>query len=142
MQGVARRRTVATVYVGFGVLVVLVLAGWLLWLRAGGDDYQQARATVVEVAQCGAPGATDRLKVELLDGQTIDARLDGCGYPMGEMLTVEVPDPLPGGDVTARVAGTGVPVGMTDERRLSALLVVGAAAAGAVLAWRLLLVRR
>ncbi|MFN2496608.1 MAG: hypothetical protein ABR608_11985, partial [Pseudonocardiaceae bacterium] len=55
----------------------------------------------------------------------------------GEVLTVEVPDPLPAGEVVVRLAGTGVPAAAATTQRLSAVGVSVAGIAGAVLAWRL-----
>jgi hypothetical protein len=122
------------------VLVLIVglgLLGWLRWPDAGGSDFRAARGTVLHTVQCDRPDAQDSLRVELLDGREVAARLDGCGHQPGDVLTVEVPDPLPAGNVVARLAGTGVPVAAADAQRLAAILVAVAGVAGAVLAWRL-----
>jgi hypothetical protein len=130
---VTRRDTV-----GVGAVLVLVLGlGWLLWPSAGGGDVRMARATVVRAVHCGSSDAQDWLRVELLDGRAVPARLDGCGHRPGEVLTVEVSDPLPVGDVVARLPGTGVPAATADAQRIGAVGVAVAGIAGALLAWRL-----
>ncbi len=110
--------------------------GWLLWPPARGD-VQIARGTVVRAVDCGPSGAQDWLRVELLDGRAVPARLDGCGHRPGEVLTVEVSDPLPAGDVVARLPGTGVPAATANGQRIAAVGVAVAGIAGALLAWRL-----
>jgi len=77
------------------------------------------------------------VRVELLDDRGVPARLDGCGHRLGEVLTVEVPDPLPMGELVVRLAGTGVPTATADGQRLGAVGVAVAGIAGALLAWRL-----
>ena len=122
------------------LVLVLGLAlggGLLLWPDTADDDYRVALGTVVQSADCGQPGARDSLRVELLDGQAVQAQLDGCGNLPGEVLAVEVPNPLPPGDVVVRLAGTGVPAATATAQRISAVLVAVAGIAGALLAWRL-----
>ncbi len=116
----------------------LVGLGWLLWPPAPGDVHI-ARGTVVRAAGCGPSGGQDVLRVELLDGNgsAVPARLDGCGHRPGEVLTVEVPDPLPTGEVVARLVGTGVPAATVVGQRLTVAGVAVAGVAGALLAWRL-----
>lgn len=114
----------------------LIGLGWLLWPAARGDVHV-ARATVVQAVECGPSDAQDGLRVELLDGRVIPAKLDGCGHRTGEVLTVEVSDPLPSGEVVARLPGTGVPVATADGQRIAAVGVAVAGIAGALLAWRL-----
>ena len=111
--------------------------GWLLWPPPGRGDVRTALGTVVQSALCGTPYAQDVVHVELPDGRVVPARLDGCGHRLGEVLPVEVPSPLPAGDVVARLAGTGVTVAATDAQRLGALGVAAAGVAGAFLASRL-----
>jgi hypothetical protein len=53
------------------------------------------------------------------------------------VLAVEVPDPLPAGELVARLAGTGVPTTSSNGQRLGAGGVAVAGIAGALLAWRL-----
>jgi hypothetical protein len=118
---------------GLGVLGV----GWLLWPGARASDVRMARGTVVQAVDCGPSNAQDGLRVELLDGRAIPGRLDGCGHDLGEVLTVEVPDPLPVGDVVARLPGTGVPAAAAQAQRIGALGVAVAGTAGALLVWRL-----
>lgn len=130
----ARRGTVG---VGAAILAVVLGLGWLLWPEAGGE-VRMARGTVVHAVDCGTSDARDRLRVELLDGRAVPARLDGCGHHPGEVLTVEVPDPLPAGDVVARLPGTGVPTATADAQRIGAVGVAVAGIAGALLSWRLL----
>lgn len=111
--------------------------GWLLWPPAPHGEMRAAQGTVVESVLCGPPDAQDGVQVELPDGRIVPARLDGCGHRLGEVLAVEVPEPLPAGEVVARLAGTGVSAAATGGRRLAALGVAVAAIAGALLAWRL-----
>ncbi|HEY6422951.1 MAG TPA: hypothetical protein VIY28_06825 [Pseudonocardiaceae bacterium] len=135
----ARKDTVVAGVVALVLVVGLGLLSWLLWPDAGsaGGAFRTARGTVLQAAQCGQPDAQDALRVELPDGSEVEARLDGCGHRPGEVLAVEVPDPLPAGNVVARLAGTGVPASAADAQRLAAILVGLAGIAGAVLAWRL-----
>lgn len=114
---------------------VLVLP-WLVASSTSGGQ-REARGTVVQSVLCGSPSARDEVRVELADGRVIPARLDGCGHRSGEVLTVEVPDPLPPGGVMVRVAGTGVPAGGVSGQRLGTAGAALAALAGALLAWRL-----
>lgn len=130
--------------VGVGaVLLALVIGlgsigmGWLLWPHASGGVVRAARGTVVQSVLCGPSDARDVVRVELLDDREVPARLDGCGHRLGEVLTVEVPDPLPAGGLVARLAGTGVPPATVDGQRLGAVGVAVAGIAGALLAWRL-----
>lgn len=126
-----------------GVLVALVMGlgsigmGWLLWPPAGHGEVRAAAGTVVQSMLCGPPDAQDAVQLEFPDGRIMPARLDGCGHRLGEVLPVEVPDPLPPGEVVARLAGTGVSTATTDGRRLGALGVAVAGIAGALLVWRL-----
>ncbi len=123
------------------VLALVVGVGWFLWPHGDSTDYRLARGTVVRSADCGAPEGRDDLRVELLDGRALNAQLDGCGNQKGEVLSVEVPDPLPPDQVLARLAGTGVPAATTTAQRLAAVEVAMAGIAGALLAWRLRQVR-
>jgi hypothetical protein len=112
--------------------------GWLTGpATAGGGDVRAARGTVVQSVLCGPSDARDLLRVELRDGRVVLARLDGCGHQLGEVLPVEVPDPLPAGELVARLAGTGVPAGRARGERLGPVGVAVAGIAGALLAWRL-----
>ncbi|MGH3988440.1 MAG: hypothetical protein ACRDTZ_14155 [Pseudonocardiaceae bacterium] len=126
-----------TVGVGAVTLAVVLGLGWLLWPEGGGGEVRMARGTVVHAVDCGTSGAQDRVRVELLDGRAIPARLDGCGHHLGEVLTVEVSDPLPAGEVVARLPGTGVPAATADAQRIGAVGVAVAGIAGALLSWRL-----
>jgi hypothetical protein len=135
---VTRRDTVRVVtmvalVMGLGVLGL----GWLLWPGARAGDVRMARGTVVQAVDCGPSDAQDGLRVELLDGRAIPGRLDGCGHGLGEVLTVEVPDPLPAGDLVVRLPGTGVPAATAQAQRIGAVGVAVAGTAGALLAWRL-----
>ncbi|MFZ0119423.1 MAG: hypothetical protein WAN20_10995 [Pseudonocardiaceae bacterium] len=124
------------------VLLVLVLAlgsigmGWLMWPSAAGA-VRAAQGTVVQSVLCGPSDAQDLVRVELFDGREVTGRLDGCGHRLGEVLAVEVPDPLPAGELVARLAGTGRPTATSNGQRLGAGGVVVAGIAGALLAWRL-----
>lgn len=126
-----------------GMLLALMIGmgsiglGWLLWPPPGGGHVRAARATVVESVLCGPPNAEDLVHVELFGGRVVPARLDGCGHRLGEVLAVEVPDPLPPGGWVAHLAGSGVPTAARDVQRLGAIGVAVAAIAGALLAWRL-----
>jgi hypothetical protein len=117
--------------------LVVIGLGWLLWPDAEGGDVRVARGTVVRAVHCGPSDARDGLRVELLDGRAVPAWLDGCGHRLGEVLTVEVSDPLPAGDVVARLPGTGVPAAAVETQRIGAVGVAVAGIAGALLAWRL-----
>lgn len=136
------RRDAVGVTAAIVVLVMgLIGLGWLLWPHARGDVHL-ARATVVRAVNCGPSDAQDWLRVELLDGSVVPARLDGCGHRPGEVLTVEVSDPLPAadlpaGDLVARLPGTGVPAATANGQRIAAVGVAVAGIAGALLAWRL-----
>ncbi len=122
----------------FALVTTLALIGWLLWPDAGSGNYRVALGTVVQSAHCGPPDARDSLRIDLRDGRKVPAKLDGCGNQPGEVLTVDVPDPLPAGEVVVRLAGTGVPATVATAQRLSAVLAGGAGICGAVLVWRLL----
>jgi hypothetical protein len=125
-------RVMGLVLIGLGSMGM----GWLLWPHAGGVVHA-ARGTVVQSVLCGPPDAQDMVRVELLDDREVPARLDGCGHRLGAVLTVEVPDPLPEGELVARLAGTGVPTATADGQRRNAGGVAVAGIAGALLAWRL-----
>jgi hypothetical protein len=132
--------------VGAVVLALVMGLGWLLWPPARGE-IQVARATVVQAVQCGPSNAQDSVRIELLDGRVVPARLDGCGHRPGEVLTVEVSGSPPSGDVlsgevpsenvVAHLPGTGVPAATADAQRIGAVGVAVAGIAGALLAWRL-----
>lgn len=125
------------------VLVALMMGlgsigmGWLLWPPAGRGEVRAAQGTVVQSVLCGPPDAQDVVHLEFPDGRVVPARLDGCGHRLGEVLPVEVPEPMPAADVVARLAGTGVSAATTGGRRLAAIGVAVAGIAGALLAWRL-----
>jgi hypothetical protein len=123
----------------FALMLVLWLAGmgWLLWPSAGGGEVHTAQGIVTEAVLCGPSDARDGLRVELLDGNEVLAQLDGCGHRLGEVLTVEVPDPLPATNLVVRLAGTGEPAATADEQRIGAVGVAVAGIAGALLVWRL-----
>jgi hypothetical protein len=127
-----RVRVMGLVLIGLGSMAM----GWLLWPHAGGGVHL-VRGTVVQSVLCGPSDARDVVRVELPDGREVPARLDGCGHRLGEVLTVEIPDPSPAGELVARLAGTGVPSGTANGQRLGALGVALAGIAGALLAWRL-----
>ena len=118
------------------VLALAMGLGWLLWPPARGE-IQVARATVVQAVQCGPSDAQDSVRIELLDGRVVPARLDGCGHQPGEVLTVEVSGSSPSGDVVAHLPGTGVRAATADAQRIGAIGVAVAGIAGALLAWRL-----
>lgn len=120
--------------VALAVVGVLAAAGWLFWPQS--DSFVVARGTVLQTADCVSPKARDSLRVDL-GGRAVLAQLDGCGNVPGEVLSVEVPDPIPKGPLVVRLAGTGVPAEVTYAQRVAAVLVLAAGMAGAVLAWRL-----
>ncbi|MEO7196050.1 MAG: hypothetical protein ABIZ05_14770 [Pseudonocardiaceae bacterium] len=130
-------RVLALVLIGLGSVGI----GWLLWPQAGGGVVRAASATVVQSVLCSSSEARDVVRVELPEApqaaREVLARLDGCGHRWGEVLSVELPDPLPEGELLARLSGTGVPAATTDGRRLVAVGVAVASLAGALLAWRL-----
>jgi hypothetical protein len=111
--------------------------GWLLWPPESRGDVRAAQGTVMQSVLCGPPDAQDFVHVELSDGRVLPARLDGCGHRLGEVLPVEVPEPLPTGEFVAHLAGAGVSAATADGRRWAAVGVVVAGMAGALLAWRL-----
>jgi hypothetical protein len=121
------------VMMGVGAIAL----GWLLWPSASGGALRAAHGTVVESVVCGPPSAQDLVHVELPDGRVLPARLDGCGHRLGEVLPVEVPDPVPAGEFVVRVAGTGVSAAEAEVQRLNSIGIVAAGIAGMVLAWRL-----
>lgn len=132
-----RRDTAGVAAVSLALVTGVMGVGWLLWPQSHSGDVLMVRGTVVQAVDCGTSAAQDLLRVELTDGRAIPARLDGCGHRQGEILTVEVPEPLPAGDVVARLAGTGVPTETADAQRIGAVGVSVAGIAGALLAWRL-----
>lgn len=132
-RNTVRAATVLALVLGLGMLGL----AWLLWPGARAGDVHLARGTVVQAVDCGPSHARDGLRVELLDGRVIPGLLDGCGHGLGEVLTVEVPDLLPAGEVVARLPGTGVPAAAAQAQRIGAVGVAVAGTAGALLAWRL-----
>lgn len=128
---------VGGVPVGSVAVALAVGVAWLLWPHSDSTDYRLALGTVVRSADCGAPQARDALRIDLFDGRALTAQLDGCGNRAGEVLSVEVPDPLPGDQVLVRLAGTGPPAADATAQRLAAVAVAVAGIAGALLAWRL-----
>lgn len=117
------------------VVAVLAGLGWLLWPTAT-VSYTPARATVIEPAACGGAAGGDVVRFEF-GGRSVKAELDGCGNRAGAQITVEVPATAVHDGMTVRLAGTGVTDSTLTARRLTAVLLVLAAALGAVLAWRL-----
>ncbi|MGH3773840.1 MAG: hypothetical protein ACRDRW_21035, partial [Pseudonocardiaceae bacterium] len=122
-------RVMALVLIGLGSLGV----GWLLWPHVG--IARAARATVVQSVLCGPSDARDVVRVTLPGHREVPARLDGCGHRLGEVLAVEVPDPLAEGELVARLPGTGAPTPTVGGRCLGAAGVAVAGGAGALLAW-------
>lgn len=124
------------------MLLALVLGlgsvgmGWVLWPTARGAVHS-ASGTVVQSVLCGPSDAQDLVRFELANGREVQAPLDGCGHRLGEVLSVEVPDPLPAGELIVRLAGTGVPSKASAGQRLGAVGVAIAGIAGALLARRL-----
>jgi hypothetical protein len=128
---------------GAGVVVLVLLLGlgsmglgWLMWPSAAGV-VRAGQGTVVQSVLCGPSDAQDLVRVELNDGREVTGRLDGCGHRLGEVLAVEVPDPLPARELVAHLAGTGVPTTSSNGQRLGAGGVAVAGIAGALLGWRL-----
>lgn len=125
------------------MLLALVLGlgsigvAWLLWPPAGAGVVRAGQGTVVQSVLCGPSDAQDLVRVEMLDGRELPARLDGCGHRLGEVLAIELPDPLPAGELVAHLSGTGAPTTPSTAQRLGAVGVAVAGSAGASLAWRL-----
>ncbi len=131
----ARTSTGPARVLALALVAVLAGIGWLLWPGAAVTSYRPTQATVVQAAECGGSEARDVVRFEFRGRSTV-AELEGCGNRPGEVLAVEVPQPAPAGDLTVRLAGTGVSAESITERRLAAVLTVLAGAAGAVLVWR------
>jgi hypothetical protein len=83
-------------------------------------------AQVVDSAPCVSPDARDVVQI-VVDGRPERLALDGCGYPVGTELQVE----LSRDELLARLAGTGETTGPLTER-ISMLLLVLAGVAGAI----------
>lgn len=116
------------------VLVGGLLVGGLLILYGGlhaepASATRPALATVVDSTPCGPPDARDTVRVEV-DGRSEQLPLDGCGNPVGVELQVELGA---GGEQLVRIAGTGPSPHGDLVDRLSALLLVLAGLAGALL---------
>lgn len=120
----------------FAVVTVLAGLGWLLWPTPAAG-HTPALATVIEPADCGGDAAGRDVVRFDFGGRSVRAELDGCGNRAGAQITVEVPGTAVHDGMTVRLAGTGVPDSALTARRLAAVLVVLAAALGALLAWRL-----
>ncbi|MGH3721346.1 MAG: hypothetical protein ACRDRI_21345 [Pseudonocardiaceae bacterium] len=131
VDAVPRARVMALVLIGVGSMGM----GWLLWPQVG--VVRAARAAVVQSVVCGSSDARDVVRVTLPGQRAVPARLDGCGHRPGEVLAVEVPDPLPEGELVARLPGTGASTATAGGRRLDAVGVTVAGLAGSLLAWRL-----
>lgn len=123
------------------VLVGVLLVGVLVTLYGGVNRYPEAltsravTGTVVDSEPCAQTGARDTVRVEV-DGRTEQLTVNACGNPDGFQLDLELLTDDEG-QLTARLAGTGGQPGADLAARISAVLLVLAALAGAVLVMQL-----
>jgi hypothetical protein len=108
-----------------------LLAGGLLFFFGGLPGRPPAApdpipARVVDSVKCGSPAARDVVQI-MVDGRPERLTLDGCGYPAGTELQVE----LSKGEPLAHIAGTGETTGTLTER-ISMVLLALAGLAGAL----------
>lgn len=123
----------------------LVLLGTVTWLLVTGEPAAESApagsrrvpATVVQSNPCGRPEARDVVEVPV-DGVPRPAVLDGCGHRVGTPLEVEIAEPPPEGQLTARLPGTGSPAtGPGPAAQTTAVLAALAGLAGALLVFML-----
>jgi hypothetical protein len=109
-----------------GLLVggLLIFFGGLPDLSPAAPDSTPAR--VVNSTSCGSPEARDVVQI-MVDGRPERIALDGCGYPVGTELQVE----LSRDGLLAQIAGTGEATGVLTKR-LNLLLLALAGLAGAL----------
>ncbi|HEY0698580.1 MAG TPA: hypothetical protein VGD43_12310, partial [Micromonospora sp.] len=125
------------------VLIGLLLAGALATLYGGvnrrpaGDAAASVAAVVVESQPCAKAGARDTVRIE--SGSEL-LPINACGNPEGFLLQVEVVTDG-SGERVARLAGTAGAPGVALARRISAVLLVLAGLAGAVLVIQLVPLR-
>jgi len=108
-----------------------LLAGGLLIFFGGLPDRPPAvpdpiPARVVDSVKCGSPEAGDVVQI-MAAGRPERLTLDGCGYPVGTELQVE----LSKDEQLAHIAGTGEATGTLTER-ISMVLLALAGLAGAL----------
>lgn len=113
------------------MLVGGLLAGGLLIFFGGLPGHPPAApdpipARVVDSAECGSPQARDVVAI-MVDGRPERRTFDGCGYPVGTELQVE----LSKDEQLAHLAGTGETAGVLTGR-ISMVLLALAGLAGAL----------
>jgi hypothetical protein len=91
----ARRRLVIQAAVGLACVAIVVVGLWMVAGLAGSHESatsgdREVQATVTATASCQGTDSEDGLSFRL-DGQTHQAKLDGCGHTKGEVLGVLVP---------------------------------------------------
>jgi hypothetical protein len=91
----ARRRLVIQAAVGLACVAIVVVALWMVAGLAGSHESatsgdRPVQATVTATASCQGADTEDGISFKL-DGQTHQAKLDGCGHQRGEVLGVLVP---------------------------------------------------
>jgi hypothetical protein len=92
----ARRRLVIQAAVGLACVAIVVVGLWLVAGLAGSHESatsgdRQVPATVTAGASCQGTDSEDAVSFRL-DGQTHQAKLNGCGHQRGEVLGVLVPE--------------------------------------------------
>jgi hypothetical protein len=91
----ARRRLVIQAAVGLACVAIVVVGLWMVAGLAGSHESatsgdRPVQATVTATASCQGTDTEDAVSFRL-DGQTHQAKLDGCGHQRGEVLGVLVP---------------------------------------------------
>jgi hypothetical protein len=142
-QGPARRRLIL-VAVGLGCVAIVVIALWILagYAAESGSTTtadQQTRATVRASASCQGTDNNDTVSF-VLSGQTHQAKLNGCGHEVGEVLAVLVPARFDSNTVLAQAdAAPGDSSGLSH--RVAFLLLVLATAVGGVCGYQIFRIR-
>jgi hypothetical protein len=137
--GPNRRRLVVQVAAGVVCLAVIGFALWLVAGFAGGDTPsgpadQRVLATVTSTASCQGSDTQDSVSVHV-DGQTRQAKLDGCGHQKGEAVGVLVPTDFTAGSLLEPAAAA--PTDTTGKsHQVAFLLLLVATAIGGVLGYR------
>jgi hypothetical protein len=132
------------VSVGLGCVAIVVIALWILAGYAGSHSSatsgdRQVRAAVRTTASCQGTDTNDTVTF-VLDGQTHQAKLDGCGHQAGETVDVLVPAGFNGDTVLEPAdAAPGDSSGLSH--RVAFLLLVLATAIGGVCGYQIFRIR-